>query len=111
MCFTLVSCMFTCVQCVSISAYCFCLDKPLMFSSWSEELQRKAVTLVWHMDLLNSRVLKLVVQLILKDVLQSDVAVYLIQMVHERYSNTHSLNKSTYLQNKNLNRKTFDEYA
>jgi len=53
---------------------------------WPEELQRKAVTLVWHMGLLSCRVLKLIVNLILKDVLHSDVAVYLIQIVHERYS-------------------------
>ena len=63
----------------------FCsVDEPYVFSTWPEELQRKAITLVWHMALLKSRVLKLIVNVILKDVLHSDVAVYLIQIVHER---------------------------
>ena len=69
----------------------FFVDEPFLFSTWPEELQRKAVTLVWHMPLLKSHALKLVVKLILKDVLHSDVAVYLIQIVHERYSEQYTI--------------------
>ena len=72
-------------QIVKFMMFCLIVE-PYVFSTWPEELQRKAVTLVWHMALLKSHVLKLIVSIILKDVLHSDVAVYLIQIVHGRYS-------------------------
>ena len=62
----------------------FCTGETSFMSMLPNELQRKAVTLVWYLPLLNSKILKLITNLILEDVLKLDIAIYLIQIVNER---------------------------
>ena len=62
----------------------FCADETSFISMLPDELQRKAVTLVWHLPLLKSENLKLITKLILEHTLKLDIAIYLIQIVNER---------------------------
>ena len=64
----------------------FGTDETSFIGMLPKELQRKAVTLVWHLPLLDGKTLKLISKLILEpeDMLKLDVANFLIQIVNER---------------------------
>ena len=62
-----------------------CTGDPSFISALPVELQRKAITLIWYLPLLNIETLKIITSLIVKDALKLDIAMYLIQIVNERY--------------------------
>ena len=62
----------------------FCTDETSFFGMLPKELQRKVVTLVWHLPLLDGETLKLILKLTLEPEMKPDVANFLIQIVNER---------------------------
>ena len=64
--------------------YCCYTDDSTFISTLQDKLQRKAVTLVWYLPLLNNKTLNQITKFILEDTLKVDITIYLMQIVNER---------------------------